>query len=110
MNQRLDLFVALDRFDVLEVNEDERQRRQHHGEAKRQHQPETRVALSFGLHCGPEDTPGQARAVSSVSKKLLRVVKSAKILRQRTKDYTYLTLPAKLGYIKRPEAAPWSLP
>jgi hypothetical protein len=35
MNERLDLFVALDRFDVLKVNEDERQRGQHHGQTER---------------------------------------------------------------------------
>jgi hypothetical protein len=59
---------------VLKINEDQRQSRQYHGEAKRQHQPETRVAVSFGLHCGPEDTPGRAGTVSRVSKNLLRVV------------------------------------
>jgi hypothetical protein len=60
MNQRFDLFVALDRFDVLEINEDERQCRQNHGQTKREHQPEPSVAFSFGLHFGPEDTPGHA--------------------------------------------------
>jgi hypothetical protein len=59
MNQRFDLLVALDRFDVLKVNEDERQGGQYYGETEREHQPETRIAVSFGLHRGPEDTPGR---------------------------------------------------
>ena len=76
MDQCFDFLVALDRFDVLKVNEDERQCGQHHRQTKRKDEPETRVAFSFGLHCRPENTPGQRRAVSSVSKNLLRVVNS----------------------------------
>ena len=60
MNHRLDFLVALDRFDVLKVNEDESQRRQHHGQTKRKDETETSIGFSFRLHCGAEDTPDSA--------------------------------------------------
>src|SRR5215467_1142448 len=60
MNQCFDFLVALDRFDVLKVNDDERQSRQNNRHAKRQDKAKTSIDFSSGLHCSAEDTPRHA--------------------------------------------------
>ena len=47
MNKSFNFLVALDRFDVFKVDEDEGQRRQHDGQPERKDEPETDVRLSL---------------------------------------------------------------